>query len=246
MPIIVAAIQIGLLAFIFKEEPVDFCIGAGREEEAIRLMKRVYKKQDDQTDLQFDLLVKAKLQLLRKTTTIDSSTISTSEAVCGQKFRKAFWVLFFVNTFTQQSGIAMITMYVGSLLGRLADQTNGAFPISPAVGGNCIGIASCIFSFLAGPLVKYMGRKWIMVLGCFGMGFSHIMAGVSLMQTWYLVAFGCIIAYISIFNLTMANVSFLYTAEVAVDAAAGICIGVQFLNIIQISFTAEYMIGGWL
>ena len=61
MPIIVAAIQICLLAFIFKEEPVDFCIGAGREEEAMRLMKRVYKKQDDKTDLQFDLLVKAKL-----------------------------------------------------------------------------------------------------------------------------------------------------------------------------------------
>ena len=54
------------------------------------------------------------------------------------------------------------------------------------------------------------------------------------------------IAYISLFNLTMANVSFLYTAEVAVDAAAGICIGAQFLNLIQISFTIEYMIDGFL
>ena len=50
MPIIVAAIQIGLLVFFFKEEPVDFCFGAGREEEAITLLKRVYKKQVDQTD----------------------------------------------------------------------------------------------------------------------------------------------------------------------------------------------------
>ena len=140
----------------------------------------------------------------------------------------------------------MITMYAGRLLGKLAEQTNGEFPISPAVGGNCIGIASCIFSFLAGPLVGYVGRKWIMVIGCFGMGFSHIMAGVSVMQTWHLVTFVCMIAYISLFNLTMANVSFLYTAEVAVDAAAGICIGAQFLNLIQISFTIEYMIDGFL
>ena len=86
-----------------------------------------------------------------------------------------------MNTFTQQSGIAMITMYVGRLLSKLADQTDGQFPISPAVGGNCIGIASCVFSFLAAPLVKYVGRKWIMVIGCLGMGSSHIMAGVSLM-----------------------------------------------------------------
>ena len=119
----------------------------------------------------------------------------------------------------------MITMYVNRLLVKMSEQTNGEFPITPAVGGNCVGIASCVFSFLAALLVKFVGRKMIMVIGCFGMGFSHITAGIALMKTWYLIGFLSMIAYISLFNLTMANVSFLYTAEVAVDSAAGIAIG---------------------
>ena len=61
-PIVVAAIQIILFLFFFKEEPIDYCIGAQRTDEALRLMKRVYIKQADQSDEDFDLILQDKLR----------------------------------------------------------------------------------------------------------------------------------------------------------------------------------------
>ena len=47
MPSIIAFIQIVLFLFIFKQEPITFCIGNDRNEEAKVLMKKVYKKPVD-------------------------------------------------------------------------------------------------------------------------------------------------------------------------------------------------------
>ena len=56
-PIVVAVIQIILFLFFFREEPIDYCIGAERTDEALRLMKKVYIKQADQSDEDFDLIL---------------------------------------------------------------------------------------------------------------------------------------------------------------------------------------------
>ena len=47
MPCIIAFIQIVLLLFVFRQEPIDFCIGNDRNEEAKVLMRKVYKKPID-------------------------------------------------------------------------------------------------------------------------------------------------------------------------------------------------------
>ena len=83
------------------------------------------------------------------------------------------------------------------------------------------------------------------IIGDFGMGFSHIMAAVCLLKEWYLVAFCCMTLFIAFFNLTVGNVTFIYTAEISVDSAAGIALAIQFVHMTQISFTVEYMIGGF-
>ena len=44
VPILVAATQLILFTFFFKEEPIVYCIGANRVEEARRLMSKVYRK----------------------------------------------------------------------------------------------------------------------------------------------------------------------------------------------------------
>ena len=52
MPIAIAVVQILLFLFIFREEPVAYCIAMGKDEEAKKMMSRVYKKQDN-----FDQLI---------------------------------------------------------------------------------------------------------------------------------------------------------------------------------------------
>ena len=61
MPIIVAATQIILFTFFFREEPIDYCIVTNRTDEALKLMKKVYNKQSDMSDEEFEKLVKDKL-----------------------------------------------------------------------------------------------------------------------------------------------------------------------------------------
>ena len=186
-----------------------------------------------------------KLKEQKQNTDTDSSQVSTSEAICGAKYRRAFWVLFFVHTFVQQSGISAVLMYINRMLVKINDQTGGDFPISPLMGAYCVGIASCIFAFVGALVVKCMGRKMTFVVGFFGMGFSHILAGIALLKSWYLIGFLSMILYIAFFNSTVGNVAFIYTAEVAVDSAAGITLSVQFFNMIIITSTVEYMIGGF-
>ena len=44
MPIFIAIVQILLFVFIYREEPIAYCISLGRDNEAKRLMHRLYKR----------------------------------------------------------------------------------------------------------------------------------------------------------------------------------------------------------
>ena len=152
----------------------------------------------------------------------------------------------FLHTFVRQSGINAVVMYISRILIKIDDQTGGDFPISPLIGAYCVGVSTCIFAFMGALVVKLLGRKMIFVVGFFGMGFSHITAGIALIKSWYLVGFFSMISFIAFFDSMVGSVVFIYTAEVAVDSATGITLFVQFANMTWISFTTEYMIGGFL
>ena len=51
MPIAIAVIQILLFLTAFREEPVAYCVSLGKEDEAKKLMRRVYKEQANFDDL---------------------------------------------------------------------------------------------------------------------------------------------------------------------------------------------------
>ena len=121
MPSVIALTQMLLFLFIFKEEPIDFCIGNERLDEAKVLMKKVYLKPKGMEEDVFDKLIEESFELQRQCTTTDSSTISTGQAVCGPKYRKATWLLFALNTFSQQSGITAVLMFCNRLLVRIGD-----------------------------------------------------------------------------------------------------------------------------
>ena len=59
-------------------------------------MRKVYKNSDGA----FEQMIEDEVKSLRQNTSTDSSTISTGQAVCGPKYRKATWLLFVLNTFT--------------------------------------------------------------------------------------------------------------------------------------------------
>ena len=65
MPSIIALTQIVLFLFIFKQEPLDFCIGNQRLGEAKVMLKKVYKKAPDMDEEKYEKIIDEMLGLKR-------------------------------------------------------------------------------------------------------------------------------------------------------------------------------------
>ena len=78
------------------------------------------------------------------------------------------------------------------------------------------------------------------------MGIAHIMVGICLVKEWFLASFIFILCFQLVFQVSQGNVAHIYTAEVSVDAVAGFGISAQFINMIQITASLEYMMSGFL
>ena len=62
---------------------------------------------------------------------MDAASASFKEAVCGRKYRKATWVALMMNSFTQWTGINVLTVYANRLIVQIKEQGDGTFPITP-------------------------------------------------------------------------------------------------------------------
>ena len=72
------------------------------------------------------------------------------------------------------------------------------------------------------------------------------LCGLSVQQGWNLEAFITLCLFIGTFEFTQGSVAWLYIPEVTVDAATGFTTGAQFINLMLITFTFEFMINSSL
>ena len=101
LPCVIALAQIILFLFVFKQEPIRFCVANDREAEAKAFMRKVYKKEQDMSDEVFEQLIGEQYVHETLTTSTEVSKVGFREAVCGPKYRRAAWTLFILNTFNQ-------------------------------------------------------------------------------------------------------------------------------------------------
>ena len=126
VPFFVGVIEILLIIFVYKYEPIAFCIMTGRDDEGKAHMAKVYRKKDDHPDstnevnskniTTLDQLLSEKYKLIKRSTTMDATSTNFSGACCGSKYAKGTWVCIMINTFNQQSGINAINVYANRLL----------------------------------------------------------------------------------------------------------------------------------
>jgi len=82
--------------FVFKYEPVIFCIRNNRDEEALAFIKMLYKPTENgANEGEFDRF----LTFSRANSSVDASSVSFAGAVCGKKYRKSTWIGFFLFVF---------------------------------------------------------------------------------------------------------------------------------------------------
>ena len=164
MPAVIAIVHVALFLFVFKQEPVAYCVSEGREAEAKAFLRRIYKSGDEAAD-DFEMMIDEQFIYLSNNTAKDASVASFRDAVCGTKYRKATWVCALLNTFMQQTGINAVNVYASRLLVSMDEATGGNFPVSPLVGANIMGFVNIFGAALVILPVTFMGRKPIFVIG---------------------------------------------------------------------------------
>ena len=70
------------------------------------------------------------------------------------------------------------------------------------------------------------------------------LCGFAILYGVHLGSYMAILAFILFFHLSQGSVAWLYVPEVTVDAASGLAVGAQFINLSIISLTFEFMIAG--
>ena len=66
--------------------------------------------------------------------------------------------------------------------------------------------------------------------------------GLSAYMGWDLESFITLCLFIVTFNVTQGSIAWLYVPEVTVDAASGLCTSAQYINLMLMTFSFEFMI----
>ena len=208
-------------------------------------MKRVYRKNDPTSAETIEEILELQYSYFKKITTLDASSTTFKQGVCGRKYRRASWTCFILNSFNQQTGINAINVYANRLLEQMEEE-GGSFPLTPLQGTYIIGFSNALFAILAILIVTNFGRRPIYIFGQLIMSIFLFVCGLSVFYSWHMTSFVMLNAFIGSFQLSQGSVAWLYIPEVTVDVTSGFASGAQFLNLILISLTFEFMINSSL
>ena len=66
-------------------------------------------------------------------------------------------------------------------------------------------------------VVKYFGRRQLLVSGTLGMAISYFCVGVGILWEFYMTSYCFMLIFILAFNVSYGNVGYIFCAEVTVD-----------------------------
>ena len=174
-----------------------------------------------------------------------ASTMTTFwNAITGPRFWKASWICAFLMMYLRLSGIGLLSIYIYSMIGNIAVETEGKFPITPVLGGFILNLSNLVSGVLLSAVVPKFGRKTLSVFGCIGMILCNISVGACLQEKWYMTSYISMILFV-FFYCMPGNVIFIYVSEVTVDQAAGFCMGFYAGGTFLFTLTNEYVMK-WL
>lgn len=168
------------------------------------------------------------------------------QALTGEQYKRATWTCFVLAFFNQACAIDAVNIFCTTLLIEIERKTDGSFPLKVKDGAFYIGVANTFFATIATVPIRYIGRKKILFGGHFLMGTAQVCVGICYMLDQYEALYFFLILFISGFQLSQGNVSFIYFAEACVDSAMGVVIACQFATMVLFSLTISYMVDSTL
>jgi len=182
------------------------------DENARKVIKTIYgTKNDEETEII--------TRYLRSTISKMTSKVPYSEAFCyGEKYRKASWLNVIHIVFHELTGINVIMLYSNTILANITKSA----PFSARTGTIAIGAVNWISAMASIWIIKWFGRRPILIVGYFFIGVSHIAIGfLTIYKVNYgILAFMC--CFIIGYQLSTGQIAWMYAAETCCDISLGV------------------------
>lgn len=125
-------------------------------------------------------------------------------------FRKPLWLAIAIAVLQQWSGINILFNYAGDVY-RSAGFAAGDILLNIVITGSI----NLLATLLAMALVDRVGRRRLMLLGCLGIGISHLLCAVAYRQHWPgPVVLILTLAAIACYACTLAPVTWVFISEI--------------------------------
>mmetsp|Transcript_25446 Transcript_25446/g.29877 ORF Transcript_25446/g.29877 Transcript_25446/m.29877 type:complete len:128 (+) Transcript_25446:667-1050(+) len=101
MPAFVSLITIPFVLLAFRHEPVQFCLVGGLERQGLQHLAKIFKLNDSAVGLtgSADQKIGALFDGLRRSTSMESSSLTLAKVLFGRKYRRATWVCLLICFF---------------------------------------------------------------------------------------------------------------------------------------------------
>ncbi len=239
------AVLFFVLAFLIPESP-RWLIKAGKETEAVKVLRKLGDTRYMQTSLkEIKETLKHEIPGIRLT------------ALSGRGVLRIIGLGMFLAFLQQWSGNNTIFYYAQEVF------TQAGYEVGDLLFNIVItGSVMLVFTFVAIGLVDRVGRKWLMLTGCAGMGLSELLLGLLYQfSATGMVMVILVILVVAFYSFTLAPVTWVLISEIFPNRIRGIAVSMAtsalwagsflliylfpFMNKVSISFPF-YVYGGLL
>ncbi|CAG9328423.1 unnamed protein product [Blepharisma stoltei] len=223
--IIMCSIQFFMFLFVFKLDTPYWLKSQNRESDAELLRINLYSDPNPSWLMKNDEINEEKGQSLRQ-------MLKTG------KYWHALRLGVMVNFTQEMTGVDMVAFYSTSIFEDLFHSTMLA-----RIFTLLTGVCEFLSVIVVQKLVDRSGRKKLYEIGCLGMGFSLLLAGIfcDLSSAWVVGVVTMVMVYKLFFTL-VGTICFLYSGEILNDKLCGVSICVNWLCFTLVTFFAPFMI----
>jgi len=231
LPIVFAALQLGLLYFYFVHDTPKWLVDNGRIKDAQAILALIYTPsraereldnlQPGQNDYRDDQSANSDDYMLGKESGGEVGYLD----LLKRPHLKPTLIGFGLSVLSQACGINVIIFYSTELLKRAGGE--GTVHWMTVL----VGLANLLPTFATPFIIERLGRKLMMVIGYIGMAACNILVAYfsSINANPWLVL-TCILVYLAFYEMSIGTVFWIYIAETMIDKSIGIAVGINWLT----------------
>lgn len=206
---------LGLLGMIFvvNFESIKFLMDHGEKEEALKVVKKIYKHANTES------MAVQILDEFNKSNGKAVNKVSMTDAMFNPRYRRSTWINVVHMMFHEFTGINVISLYSGEILKSMQGRGGG---LSVTTGVYMIMIAGFVAHAVGILTVKFIGRKTLLIWGHISMALIHAGIGMRNVYKNDNMVIILIIAFMFAYGMTTGPVAWVYAAETVIDSAMGI------------------------